>query len=224
MSPANVQVNNGELDLVLSRVPSWCNGKQKPWTSGMVTTDGKFQFTYGVMEARIWVPGPAGGPTQDWASFWAVGQSWLADGELDVVETFGQPCSYYHAPGLRGLGLCVPGRWTGSWHTFSADWEKGSVTFYYDGRQVWRDTRRIASAPLYLVLGLGTWYGHAGVAGTERVQYVKVWQAGSLHPADDDRWCDPGGSRHASWRTISQPAWLSCPCRNSQHRAPARPG
>ena len=108
MSPANVQVNNGELDLVLSRVPSWCNGKQKPWTSGMVTTDGKFQFTYGVMEARIWVPGPAGGPTQDWASFWAVGQSWLADGELDVVETFGQPCSYYHAPGLRGSACASP--------------------------------------------------------------------------------------------------------------------
>ena len=32
---------------------------------------------------------------------------------------------------------------------------QGSITYYYDGQEVWQDTTGVTSAPMYLILGLG---------------------------------------------------------------------
>ena len=54
------------------------------------------------------------------------------------------------------MGFFEPGgNYTGGFHTFAVDWERGSITWYYDGHQVWKDTSGIAGAPMYLILGLG---------------------------------------------------------------------
>jgi beta-glucanase (GH16 family) len=50
-------VSGGALHLRLTRQPNSCGGKARPYTSGMINTDGKFRFTYGFMEARIYLPG-----------------------------------------------------------------------------------------------------------------------------------------------------------------------
>ncbi|HCU94302.1 MAG TPA: hypothetical protein DHU96_16925 [Actinobacteria bacterium] len=49
----------------------------------MINSNGKFQFTYGFMEARIWLPGR--GRIINWPAFWADGQNWPQDGEIDVM-------------------------------------------------------------------------------------------------------------------------------------------
>jgi hypothetical protein len=172
--PRQVTVGGGELDLTLSARAERCGGQRKPYASGIVTTDHRFSLTYGFLEARMWLPGAAGAIT-DWPSFWADGQHWPDDGELDVLEGIGgAACWHFHSPS-GAPGGCAAGSYTMGWHTFGANWRPGSVTYYYDGLRVGRITSGVTAAPMYLILGLGP--GSPVLApATQRVDYVRVWQ------------------------------------------------
>ena len=176
--PAQVVEANGELDLNLIAKPESCGGQTRPYASGLITTDGKFSYTYGYVEVRAWLPGA--GTISDWPGIWADGQSWPTDGELDVLEGLGgQPCWDFHDP-LGAFGGCAAaGSYLGGWHTFGADWEPGSVTYYYDGTVVGTVTSGVTSAPMYLVLDLAADNEYGGplqVPAMLRVDYVRVWQ------------------------------------------------
>ena len=45
-------------------------------------------------------------------------------------------------------GNCVTGTFDNGWHTFGADWEPRSITYYYDGRVVRRIRSGITHAPM----------------------------------------------------------------------------
>ena len=189
--PAQAVVSGGELDLNLIAASEQCSGTSKGYATGFVTTDGLFSYSYGFAEARIWLPGS--GSISDWPSFWQDGQSWPADGELDILEGLGgQACAHWHGPTGNGAGYgpnggtgCPAGSFTGGWHTFGADWEPGIVTWYYDGKDIGciassgsacgaYDTT-ITGAPQYLILGMGI--GSPALAPvTQRNDYVRVWQ------------------------------------------------
>ncbi|MCU1490376.1 MAG: hypothetical protein JWM85_1781, partial [Acidimicrobiaceae bacterium] len=65
------------------------------------------------------------------------------------------------------------------WHTYGADWEPGSVTYYYDGAPVGRVTSGITSSPMYLILNLAidNQFGGRKLAPADMlVDYVRVWQ------------------------------------------------
>ena len=175
--PSQVSVTNGALNLSAVARTETCGGAVQPYASGMVTTDGKFSFTYGYMEARIWLPG--NGSIADWPAFWADGQNWPTNGEIDTLEGLGgQACAHFHNP-AGGPGACAAGNYSGGWHTFAADWEPGSLTFYYDGTPVWNDTSGITSAPMYLILNLAlsSAITSPNTAPTAmQVDYVRVWQ------------------------------------------------
>jgi beta-glucanase (GH16 family) len=175
--PAQVGVSDGALNLTAVARAESCGGLTQPFASGIVTTDGKFSFTYGYMEARIWMPGSS--RVTDWPAFWADGQSWPADGELDAVEGLGgAACAHFHSP-AGGPGACASGGYGGAWHTFAADWEPGSVTYYYDGTKIWTDISGITSAPMYLILNLAVSSSVSAptvAPATMRVDYVRVWQ------------------------------------------------
>lgn len=180
-APSQVRVQQGALRLSLARRAVSCGGQVRPYVSGMINSDGKFQFTYGFLEARLWLPGQ-GRVITNWPAFWADGQNWPADGEIDVVEGLGgEACWHFNSP-HGAPGNCHPGTYTGGWHTFGADWEPGSITYYYDGHVVGRVTSGITSAPMYLILNLATARTYAGpvlVPAAMRVDYVRVWQHGS---------------------------------------------
>ena len=91
----------------------------------MVTTIGKFSFTYGAVEARIYLTGTSG-KINNWPAFWADGTgAWPATGELDVMEGLGGSAAYhFHSPS-GGPGSNVSGDFTG-WHTYAADWQPGA--------------------------------------------------------------------------------------------------
>ena len=181
-APAQVAVAHGRLDLQLvSRTVRCSTGSgriTRPYVSGIVTTNGKFAFTHGYIEARVWMPGT--GSIADWPAVWAVGHNWPAGGELDVVEGLGgQACWHFHDPS-GAPGGCSRRTFAGGWHVFGAEWHGGVVTWYYDGTRVGAVTAGITNEPMYLILGLdvrdASYGGPIQVPETFRIDYVRVWQ------------------------------------------------
>jgi Glycosyl hydrolases family 16 len=181
-SPNNVTFpGDGSLHLAVTATSSSCGGATKPYTGAMITTDpadrssGGFQYTYGVMEARVYVPA-AGTQIANWPAVWTDGQSWPNDGEDDLMEGLsGQACWHFHDP-LGGPGGCSTTVKPG-WHTFASDWQPGSVTYYYDGTEVGSITSGITTAPQYILLDDTVASGGALTADSMQVQYVRVWQS-----------------------------------------------
>ncbi|HUZ39659.1 MAG TPA: glycoside hydrolase family 16 protein [Streptosporangiaceae bacterium] len=176
--PAQVGVWSGALHLGLVSKPETCSGKTRPYAAGMVNSDGKFRFTYGFMEARVWMPGD-GQRIINWPAFWADGQNWPTDGEIDVLEGLGGRACWHFLYPHGNPGGCEHQAFTNGWHTFGANWEPGSITYYYDGQLVGTVTKGITSAPMYLILNNATAHAYGipvQVPATVRVDYVRVWQ------------------------------------------------
>ena len=182
-SPNNVTFGNGALNLVVTAQSSTCAGTAEPYTAALISTnpdDGRsapgFQYTYGVLEARIYLPADSG-KIADWPAFWANGQNWPVTGEDDVLEGLGgSACwSFHNSQGLRNG--CIHNLGPG-WHTFATDWEPGSLTYYYDGVEVKSLTTGITSSPMYIVLNNVVHADKAAVTEPDamKVQYVRVWQ------------------------------------------------
>jgi len=175
-APSQVSVSGGSLHLQSVEQSTTVNGQTYPYRSGMVQSNGKAEFTYGAFEARIYLP-PSSTGIANWPAFWMDGQSWPTDGELDVMEGLGgSACFHFHSPS-GAPGSCAPGNFSG-WHTYGADWEPGSVTYYYDGKEVGQITTGITSAPQFLILdnAVGADGGQTVAPADMQVDYVRVWQ------------------------------------------------
>jgi len=176
--PSRVSVGGGSLNVRVAIQPVNCGGSTRPFSAGIITTNGKFSYTYGFAEIRAKVAVSASGVVFDWPAFWADGQNWPTDGEDDIVEGLGgQLCWHFHSP-AGDPGNCQQTRVTPGWHTFGADWEPGSVSYYYDGQRVGSIKLGITSAPMYLIVGIGADYQYGGPVrdATFQVKYVRVWQ------------------------------------------------
>jgi beta-glucanase (GH16 family) len=193
--PSHIVEGNHELEVKFTKQTETCDRGSHPYTSGIVTTNGKFSFSYGVIEFRAWLPTASNGRVADWPDLWVAGQDWPTDGEIDVAEgLFGSLCAHYHGPTDDGAGIgagsasgCPSGTFTGGWHTFAADWEPGIVTWYYDGHEIGcletsgkdcgATNTTIAGAPMYIILSLGSTTAYTITAPASlRVAYVRVWQ------------------------------------------------
>jgi len=188
-SPGNVTLpGDNTLHLNVTAVPSTCGGYTEPYTGALITTnpdDGRgpgFQYTYGVLEARVFIPS-AGTLLADWPGVWATGQSWPTDGEDDVMEgLMGLACATFHDPSDIGIHTRVCDKSiTPGWHTFSSNWQPGQVTYYYDGVPIDIVSSGVTSSPMYLILDNTVRWGDPldTTADAMQVQYVRVWQAAS---------------------------------------------
>jgi beta-glucanase (GH16 family) len=180
-SPKNVSLpGDGTLHLEVTSLSSTCDSGIKPFTGALVSTnpDGRgrgFQYTYGVMQARVFLPGH-GTKLANWPAVWAVTPPSETYGEDDVFEGLsGHACWHYRndagAPGDCDWSM-TPG-----WHTFASDWEPGSISYYYDGIKVGQEAST-SSEPMYIILNNTTSASNLDIAGPSsvQVQYVRVWQ------------------------------------------------
>jgi beta-glucanase (GH16 family) len=183
--PAQVAEGGGALSLTVIRKSENCGIADPRYATGLVSTRGKFSFTYGFAEARVWLPGLRGNPgyVANWPGVWADGQNWPEDGEIDIAEGInGKVCSHFHnaansSQGLSaGSGTGCPDRiYTEGWHTFAANWEPGIITYYYDGVDIGSVTSGVTSAPMFLVLDYAA-QNLAQVPDTMKVDYMRVWR------------------------------------------------
>lgn len=122
-------------------------GRKADFTSGRITTEGKFDFTHGRAVARIRMPDATG----VWPAFWLLGNGdWPETGEIDIMEYVGEPDWIgvaLHGTGYSGETPLVnkyffdPSTDVTQWHEYEVDWNEERILFKIDGRLTYRVTR-----------------------------------------------------------------------------------
>lgn len=196
---------DGEGHLVIKAIRenfTGADGFARAYTSARLVTRGKFEPTYGRIEARIKVPFGQG----LWPAFWLLGSNitsvgWPACGEIDVMEIIGrEPSTLYstlHGPGFFGgnglsnsFTLLEGKKFADDFHTFEVEWNPRDISFYVDGLHY--HTRKspeftgnrqwVFDHPHYLLLNVavgGNWPGNPDATTvfpqTMMVDYVRVY-------------------------------------------------
>jgi beta-glucanase (GH16 family) len=139
--PENVSLDGqGHLAITARKEPY--GGRD--YTSGRITTNGRFGQEYGRFEARIRLPVGQG----IWPAFWMLGNNfdsvgWPDCGEIDIMEYRGQEPHIVHGslhgPGYSGGGA-VGGRFVldgerfnDDFHVFGVEWDDKRITWTVDG-------------------------------------------------------------------------------------------
>lgn len=135
-SPKNVQIINNQLIITAYKE----NYQHRYFTSGKLTTRGKFFFKYGRVDIVAKLPSGKG----LWPAFWMMPEKsnygwWPLSGEIDIMESLGhEPERIY---GTIHYGL--PHKYHGGnliidkpneFHTYSLIWKKDSITWLVDDK------------------------------------------------------------------------------------------
>jgi beta-glucanase (GH16 family) len=136
----------GNLAIVARRAgPGDGSAGGRAYTSARLITKDRVSFRYGLVSARIRLPGGRG----IWPAFWMLGQDidqagWPGCGEIDVMEHFGKDPGLVHGtvhgPGYAGAaGVSAAHRagadLAGGFHDYAVRWEPDRIRWYLDGRQ-----------------------------------------------------------------------------------------
>ncbi len=157
------------------------------YTSGIITSYGKFAMTYGYAEIRTKVPYGKG----YWPAFWLlpVTQAWPP--EIDVLEILGHEpnkvymTNHYSANGqhMSNQGAYVGPDFSAGYHTFGVQWQPGTLVWYVDGVERFRSTSGVPSEPMYLLANLavgGDWPGSPDAStvfpGYMNIDYIRAYQ------------------------------------------------
>ena len=181
-SSNNVSVSGGYLNLAL--IGTSGAGMGACVTTNTNGTGGSTGFAASppaAFEARINVQGATSGGDvgiYNWPAFWTDGQSWPADGEIDVLEGLDGYAAYHvhDSAGGPGGNVGALGDYIG-WHTFGCYRTATEVTFYYDGVEVGSESANF-SEPHYLILNYTTSPDAGDPLGTMQVDWVRVWTPG----------------------------------------------
>ncbi len=136
-------------------IVDWLDNKRYNYTSGILTTEGKFSQKYGYFEVRAKLPSTFGtAPT-----IWLMNFSKTPTEEIDIVEVSGRE---------KGLQVVQNVHWGDqenyNYHTLSDGdsgskyrnygvlWEPNQIVWYIDGQEVFRSPKGSPSDSLSLVL------------------------------------------------------------------------
>lgn len=162
----------------------------------------KKSWTYGYMEAAIWLPKGKG----TWPAYWMMpddfSRGWPGCGEIDIMEEVGYHpnytsssihcMKYYHAIGTQKTHEQLTAGAEDGYHVYALEWTPDELIFYVDGKRHFTysndkkndDDTWPFNKNFYLILNLawgGDWGGSQGVDEgalpcTMRVAYVRVFK------------------------------------------------
>jgi beta-glucanase (GH16 family) len=171
----------GDLAIVARSGRQARDGASGDYTSARLTTQKRFAFRYGAVQARIKVPAGRG----LWPSFWALGndlpsRGWPRSGELDVMEAIGSKTSTaygsVHGPVAGDEDYALTHKAKGDepldrrFHVYGLLWLPDAIQFELDGRPYGTVVRAdlksgqewVFDKPFFLLLNLavgGEWPG-----------------------------------------------------------------
>ncbi|HEY2581459.1 MAG TPA: glycoside hydrolase family 16 protein [Mucilaginibacter sp.] len=190
--PPNVSVSNGNL--VLTARKQLFAGQ--PYSSGKITTFGKFSSQYGRIEASIKMPLGAG----MWPAFWMLGTNinvvnWPTCGEIDIMEHINADNVIYGTMHWNVNGHVSYGGTTtttpDNYHLYAVEWDANSIRWYVDNNLYL--TGNIAAnvngtdafhLPFFIILNLAvggsfpnTTVDESILPASMYVDYVRVYKA-----------------------------------------------
>jgi len=148
--PDNAMIVNGVLEITARRETVG----DFDYTSARITTQDRFAFQYGRIEARIKMPSGQG----LWPAFWMLSQDsdylcggdpcvWAAIGEIDIVEAVNldgtggnEIFGTIHYGGEFPANQSTETRYTPSvditedFHTYALEWDADEIRWYFDGQ------------------------------------------------------------------------------------------
>tara|TARA_B100001142_G_scaffold329083_1_gene391075 strand:- start:323 stop:1381 length:1059 start_codon:yes stop_codon:yes gene_type:complete len=153
----NTTVNNGIATIAVKEEPngivdSW--GNTSYYSSSKLTTKGIFDFQYGKVEAKIKSIDGEG----FWPAFWMLPSdgSWPCDGEIDIMEQWGNNHFTNSTTGAAHIGTCPfsqsthfyqnfsmyinSGSYADNFHTYSITWSPDTIRWYVDGNEIFHVT------------------------------------------------------------------------------------
>jgi beta-glucanase (GH16 family) len=202
----NVQQSDGNL-VITARKESFSGSDkiQRDYTSARLQTKDHFAQAYGRFEARMKLPSGKG----IWPAFWLLGNNadtthWPACGEIDIMETIGDPHTMYstlHGPGYSGKNaisakfpLPAGQAVDDAFHVYALEWTPERIRFLFDDQLIVEHspkdlpvgTRWVYDHPFFVLLNFavgGNWPGNpdekTSFPQSLLVDYVRVYGAGS---------------------------------------------
>lgn len=186
----NVKVEGGFLKITAKK--QTFSGSS--YTSARIKTQGKQNFTYGKIEARMKLPQGVG----TWPAFWMLGSNfetvgWPTCGEIDIMEYKGyQPNiihSTLHYPGFSGGGgptqSTTISNASSEFHNYSVVWTANTIKFYVDdvGFHTFNNSGTTPfNSNFFIIFNVAMGGGFGGpidpafVQSTMEVDYVRVYQ------------------------------------------------
>lgn len=167
----NLTFANGELTITAKAEQFGSNA----YTSGKISSKGKFEIQYGKVEARMKVPMGQG----LWPAFWMLGAnidqvSWPSCGEIDVMEHVNSEMAVHGTAHWNQNGHVYVGNGTSVnptfFHVYSIEWNASEIRWFVDGNQYYMisilnntGSTEEFHLPFYLILNLavgGNWPGY----------------------------------------------------------------
>jgi beta-glucanase (GH16 family) len=166
------------------------------YTSGMVSSFGKFSQKYGWFEIRARFPKGKG----MWPAFWLLPTTRKWPPEIDILEILGHDLnkvyfSTHFKTSTRGheykTGFWVGPDFSKEMHTFALEWNPGECIWYVDGKERYRHTEGVPEEPMYIIANLavgGDWPGMPDATttfpATMDIDYIRVYKKQFTTPAD----------------------------------------
>ncbi len=192
--PDEILVENGMLRLRARPNPvKASDGNTYPYTSGMVSSHGKFSITYGYFEIRARMPKGKG----LWPAFWLLPQDGEWPPEIDVLELLCQDTHTVYTtlhykttdnPHLSsGSSIQAEADLSADFHRYGVNWTPDAITWYLDGQEIYRLKHNIPAQPMYILANLavgGDWPGSPDAETVFpayfEIDYIRVYRDPSL--------------------------------------------
>lgn len=190
--PDAFRVGGGVLRIVAERRQATYDGKPRDFTSGMMTTTGRFAQAFGRFEVRCRIPAGKG----LWPAAWLLPEPFSWPPEIDILETLGHEPTVahftHHWRDAGGTHVSDGGRWSGpdlsaDFHVYAVDWSPGRIVWSLDGQERFRSEQSVPQVPMFLLLNLavgGDWPGapddRTPFPSSFDVDYVRVYRRQQL--------------------------------------------
>lgn len=186
--PGAFTVDHGLLHITARHQAAVQDGHTQAYTSGVMTTSGKFSQRYGWFEIRCRVPKGQG----FWPAFWLLSDSGQWPPEIDIFENLGHENHIMHFTNHwrdsqgqnQGKSQQTTGAdYTANFHTIAVDWQPDRIVWYVDDQEQCRVTDHIPQEAMYLIanLAVGGDWPKAPDATTPfpssfDIDYIRVYQ------------------------------------------------